>query len=105
MRAGWLRHRLVIQSKSYTPNAYGEPVETWTTTATVWGSVEPLRGTDYLTGRTIAEVVTTKIRIRYRSGIAPEMRVTWDGHTYDIESVVEVKTQKRELELMCSEAI
>ena len=100
MRAGWLRHRLVIQSKSYTPNAYGEPVETWTTTATVWGSVEPLRGTEYLTGRTIAEVVTTKIRIRYRSGIAPEMRVT-----YDIESVVEVKTQKRELELMCSEAI
>jgi head-tail adaptor len=34
MRAGRLRHRVVIQRKTVTQNAFGEEVITWTTVGT-----------------------------------------------------------------------
>lgn len=105
MRAGWLRHRIALQTATPTQNAVGEPVDAWATTATVWGSVEPLRGREYIDQATAQAAVTTRIRIRYRSGVTPQMRATWDGHTYDIQAVVEVKTQRKELELMCNEVL
>ena len=105
MRIGVLRHRISLQEKTQAANAYGEPVEDWTTTKTVWGSVEPLRGNEYLSGRALSQVVDTRIRIRYYPDVSSEWRVTWNGHTYDIESVVNPRQLNKEMELMCTEVI
>ena len=47
MRAGRLRHRLVLQSKSEARDAYGGAIITWSTQDTVWGAIEPLSGNEY----------------------------------------------------------
>jgi SPP1 family predicted phage head-tail adaptor len=106
MRAGNLRHRVTIQSKG-TParNSYGEEVITWATEATVWGAVEPLRGREFLEGKREGAEVTTRIRIRHRDGITPEMRAVWGSHTYDIVSVIDLEGREREIHLMCREVI
>ena len=106
MRAGLLRHRVTIQEKGTVErNSYGEEVITWAEVDTVWGSVEPLLGKEFLAAKREGAEVTTRIRIRYRSGITPTMRVVWGSHTYDIESVVEVEGRGRELQLMCREVL
>ena len=105
MRAGQLRHRVTIQQKSVARNSYGEEVITWADVDTVWASVEPLRGREFIEMRRAGAEVTTRIRMRYRSGIAPEMRVVYGSHTYDIKSVVHVEERQRELHLMCREVI
>jgi len=105
MRAGKLRHRVVIQSKGASRDTYGAEVVTWSTTATVWASVEPLTGREYMDAQQTQAEVSTRIRVRYRSDVTyvPEMRATWDGHTYDIVSVLEVNSAHREVQLMCRE--
>ncbi|MBO8183770.1 MAG: phage head closure protein, partial [Archaeoglobus sp.] len=47
MRAGELRHRITIQQMQDTQNEYGEPTKEWVDAATVWASIEGLRGREY----------------------------------------------------------
>jgi SPP1 family predicted phage head-tail adaptor len=85
-------------------------VPVWSLVATVWGSVEPLRGREFMDARTQANHLDTRIRLRHRPGIVPEMRVLWTDdnetqHTYNVESAIRPLERKRELHLMCSEAL
>lgn len=105
MKAGDLRHRIVIQSASTAQDAYGEPVQTWGTFATLWAAVEPqpLQGREYFVGQQMQSEVSTRIRIRDYPGITPLMRVLWDSRYFQIESIVADRTNRRELHLMCRE--
>ena len=104
MEAGRLRHRVTIQEKVVTRDTFGEEVITWTDVATVWGSVEPMRGREFMEGRQVEAEVSTRIRIRYfPDGVEPEDRVSYDGRVFDILAVIEVEERHREMQLMCRE--
>lgn len=104
MKAGPLRHRVTIQEKAGTgQDGYGEDLPVWSDVATVWAAVEPLRGREFLEAQRAGAEVTTRIRIRYRDGIEPEMRVSWGDHTYDIEAILHIEERQREIHLMCKE--
>lgn len=105
MQAGKLRHRVTIQEKDVTQNDYGEEVITWDDVATVWGAVEPLQGREFLEAQRLGAEVNTRIRIRHRDGIVPEMRVSWGDHAYDIEAVIAIEERQREIHLMCRELV
>ena len=47
--------------------------------------------------------MTARLRMRYRAGVRPEMRVRVNGHTYDIVTVIDVQERGRELEVMVRE--
>jgi SPP1 family predicted phage head-tail adaptor len=105
MRAGPLRQRVTIKDKSVSQNSYGEEVITWNDVDTVWAAVEPLRGREFLEGKQITAEVSTRIRIRYRSGITPEMQVVFGSITYDIHSIIHIEEREREIHLMCQEIL
>ena len=70
MRAGLLRHRIVIQQKgTIIRDSFGEPTPAWPILATVWAAVDPLRGREFAEQRQAGAEVTTRIRIRYRSDV------------------------------------
>jgi SPP1 family predicted phage head-tail adaptor len=107
MEAGRLRQRVTIQYKVVVKDTYGQETITWTELAEVWASVEPLTGREYMEGRQEAAEVSTRIRVRYRSGIEPEMRVvcptSYGSVTYNVLAVLHQETRKREIQLMCRE--
>lgn len=103
MKTGELRHRVTIEEKTVTKDSYGGEEVTWSEVATVWAAVEPLQGREFLDGRRLEAEISTRIRMRYRSGVLPGMRVTWGDHTYDVEAVIEHESRRRELRLMCRE--
>ena len=105
MRAGNLRQRVTIKSKSATQDAYGDEVITWVSWATVWAAVEPLQGREFMAAKQITAEVTTRIRIRYRRGILPEWRVTFGSINYDILSIIHIEEREREIHLMCQEIL
>lgn len=105
MNAGKLNHRITVQSKTAAADTYGGETITWTTFATVWASIEPLRGNEFIESQRAGAELTTRIRVRYRSGYAPTMRVTWGTHVYDVEAVINVNEAGRETQLMCREVI
>jgi len=105
IRAGELRHRVTIQQKSVTRNTFGEEIVTWQDVATVWAAIEPLRGREFFESQQVNAEVTTRIRIRYRPGITPTMRVVYGSRIFDIQAVINVEERNRELHLMCREEV
>lgn len=105
MRAGRLRNRITIQEKTVTQNTYGEEVIVWSDVDTVWGSIEPMRGREFVEFQREGAEVTTRIVIRHLSGVVPEMRATEGSHVYDILSVINRDERDIQMELMCREVL
>lgn len=105
MRAGELRHLVIIQQMTETQNAYGESVRTWAEFAQACAAVEPLSGREYFDSQQRQADVTTRITLRYRAGIVPRMRVLFGARVYEIDSVIDIEERHREMQLMCAEQI
>lgn len=105
MRAGWLRHRVALQSKTSAISAIGEPVDTWATYATVWASVEPQRAREYVAAQSEQGRGNWVIKLRYRNDVSRLHRAVWNGHTLEIESVISPFERGRDLELVCREVL
>lgn len=107
MRIGAARKRITIQQATDTQNAYGEPVSAWADLTTVWAQVLPLTFRESILAKQVAAKADTRFLIRYRIGIniKPKMKVVYNGEDYNIESVINVKNENREIELICNRVI
>lgn len=90
MRAGLLRHRIEIQEQTQTPDAAGQPIRTWSTVFTRWGSIEPLRGQERVEAEQVKSKTTVKIQLRYCAVLTTEYRLKHGGKFYNIDSIVNV---------------
>jgi len=105
MQAGRLRHRITVQKKSVTRDGFGAEVISWTKHVDAWGSIEPMRGREYMEAKQVQAGVDTRIRLRFQAGITPGMRVLYGSRTFDIQSVINVLEKGAECQLMCLEQI
>ena len=105
MRAGRLRHLVVIQEPTETNDSQGQAIKAWGTFATVHAAVEPLNGREYFAAAQINAETTTKIVIRWLDGITQKMRISYDSKVYNIESIRNIGERDRQIELMCSEGV
>ena len=105
MRAGTLRHRVAIQTRSETTSSgYGDARYTWATTTTVWGRVEPVSGDETFIGDQSQNRITHKVTLRGYSGLrADRNRLQHDGRTLGIVSVRDLDERGITLEVMCRE--
>jgi SPP1 family predicted phage head-tail adaptor len=105
MNPGELRHRIVIQKLENTQDSFGQPVEKWNDVATVWSSVKPLVGREFFAAETVNSEVTHKVRMRYKAGITPDMRVKFGIRIFQITAVINYQERNIELQLMCKELV
>lgn len=106
MRSGLLRHRVVVQSPNNTRDTTGADVRGWTTEATVYASVDPIRGREFFEAQKFVGEVTHRIRLRYHASLAsmkPDWRVTFGSQTFGIVSVLRPRSIKRDLEILAKE--
>ena len=105
MRSGTLRHKVTIQTMTDGKDAVGSPTETASTLAKVWAAITPLNAGEVFRADHFEGDVTHRIRLRYRAGITPKMRVIYGSRTFDIRSVLNVDERNRELELAVTEIV
>jgi SPP1 family predicted phage head-tail adaptor len=105
VRSGKLRHQIAIMQAVETRSATGQPVVTWATFATVFASVEPLRGREFFASKQIQAQVDVRIRIRYLEGVVPKMRVIFGTKTYLIDSVIDPEERHIEMQIMAQEVV
>ena len=81
MRAGRLRHKLIVQKPtigSDGKDAFGQPTQGWSQYVTQWGSVSPLRGRELEAAQQRYGEVTHEVVTRSeKQGVTPDMRVLW----------------------------
>ena len=101
MKAGQLDQRVTVERYTSTEDELGQPIEAWAPLFTCWAAVEPLTGREYLAAQAAVSEVTAKIRMRFRPWMTAQDRVIHNGITYGIQSVIDVRSEHRELHLMC----
>lgn len=105
---GERRHRITIERAADGVDGFGQPVKTWSTLATVWALVQPLRGGERFSAQQTVANVDHRIITRYRSDLAeltPKDRITWGGRVFDVTAVINRDHRNRELEILAREHI
>lgn len=87
MRAGKLRHRLVFKSRDVGEDTAGQPVKTWSTFKTRWGSVESVAGSEKLAAAKTISETTHIVELRYTEGITAQMRMEHRDVVYTLHNV------------------
>lgn len=103
MFAGQLRESVTLQTRTETQGSTGEITWTWADYKTVRAAVEPVRGEEYFASRQLQATSVVRIRIRYLPDLNTKMRVVHGTRYYEIESIIDVNTLRKEIHLMCRE--
>jgi SPP1 family predicted phage head-tail adaptor len=104
MRAGRLNQRITFQRRTETLDAYREDTGDWADLVTVAAGVEPVSGKEFFAALQVQSDVTHRIVCRYSSdtsGVTTKDRVSHETFLYDIQSILNVGSRNKELQLMC----
>jgi SPP1 family predicted phage head-tail adaptor len=71
--------------------------------ATVWGAVDAWRGSEVFQQQQVETELRSRVRIRWRSDVKPQYRLTWNARTFLIRAVEDVEDRRRELHLIVEE--
>lgn len=90
MNAGALDRRISIFTTTTAQDGAGQPVPTTVLLASVWASVEQLRGREPFQGDQFNAQQVTVFKIRHRTDVTATMTIVHDGESYDIQSIREI---------------
>ncbi|EQM72022.1 phage head closure protein [Pseudomonas tohonis] len=107
MRAGTLRHQVVIEAPQHEQDPEtGAMRTTWVEWARVWARIEPLSARDFIAAQAVQSEVTARITIRYREGVTAAMRINHSGRLYNIHGVLpDARSGREYLTLPASEGV
>lgn len=101
IKAGQLDRRIRLRRPSTTRNTFGENVETFVDEKTVAARVVPATGReDFVPSDGHSAKQPTVFEIRYRVGVGPKWRVSFNGSEYEVEDVAEIG-RREGLRLTC----
>lgn len=106
--SGLRRHKIVLQTREESLNAYGEADLSYNKLADAWAEVRMVSGNERLISAQIESEVSHRIRLRWEKTFAkltPKDRLLHDGKTYDIVSVTDPDGRRRELVLTALERL
>lgn len=84
MEAGKLNKRIVIQRQIKKPTASNQQVGEWVDVCTVWAQVKSSSPGSINYEGAVQHEATHKFYIRKRKGITAQMRILWDGRTFNL---------------------
>jgi SPP1 family predicted phage head-tail adaptor len=115
MRAGDLRRRISIQSRSATQDAAGQQVTTWSDYMTgVPADIQALSGRELLIAQSAQSQVTHTITVRYTVLLADPIKVGGMRAVYvnggvtryfDIAGALNVDERNKTIEMSCAEGL
>ncbi len=104
---GRLRHRVIVEALTETQDDAGQMVKSFSTTKTVWASIEPLVGREFLEARASNAEMTHRIRMRHFDGLTNKHRLSEtvgeSTRYFNITSVQDVAERGEEHVCMCVE--
>jgi SPP1 family predicted phage head-tail adaptor len=105
MQAGKLRNKIKLQANTVSLDVEGNATDSWSTAATVSGSIEALSGREALTNAQLNSEVTHKVTIRYYAGLTTKHRILFGSRIFSINSVINPAEKNKELIIMAVESV
>lgn len=105
IRAGALRLRAALQSRSETPDGGGGVSVTWNTEKDIWCRIRPLAGRERLEAMREESAITHEIHARYDASIIADKRILHGGIAYNIRSVMDPETKHEVLRILAESGV
>lgn len=108
MPAGRFRHRVTLQRQQQTQNPVTGAIDViWETVATgIPAAIEPLSVKEFISAQSKQSKITTRIVIRWRSGVDATMRIVHGDTIYNIEGPLPDKNSGLEyITVPCSQGV
>lgn len=105
MKTGLLNKRIEILGKQAVTDEYGFDTQADVVVYRCWASIEPARGKVFYEMERKADTEYSKITIRWRPGVTHDMKVKYQDHFYDIDTIVDPYMRHEALELYCTEEV
>lgn len=86
-------------------NEIGQNIQKLTPYKTVWASVEPITGKEYLEAQRVRNELTYKIFTRYFPGITVDMIINFKVRSFKIESMINYRESNEMLQFVCTEMV
>lgn len=105
MSAGALTQRVQLLrcDQAVTTSGSGAVLEQFTRVSTVWAHVEPVRGGERWASDQRYADVTHRFRIRFRSDVAIDWQLEWQGQRFAVAEILPAGHQLREwLDIMAT---
>ncbi len=103
MRAGALRHRVILESMTKLDDGGGGVSVIWEQVAPLWVAIKPLSGRERLAAGQYASRLSHEITLRYRTLALPEMRFRKGSRIFEITAVINVDEKSQWLRALCAE--
>lgn len=103
--AGRLRHRVSLYAFTQGRTPSGGVTEEWTASASdIAAEFTPLSAREFIAAQAGQSQIVARVRIRFRPGVVPTMRLSFRGAMYDIKGVLPDNESGLEyLTLTCSQ--
>jgi SPP1 family predicted phage head-tail adaptor len=85
-----MRHRVTIEEPVRAGDEGGGADISWLAVATVWAEIQPKTGREVFESDQLGGRVTHDVRMRFRVGVVPKMRIVHSARTFDIRYVANV---------------
>ena len=105
MKVADLRHLVEVQSRTQVADSMGSHTGVWSAVYQTWAGVWPVSAKERAKDGGLTMEITHKIRIRYRAGITPGMRIVHDSRNFDILSTINPDERNITLDLICREDV
>ncbi|TGE33328.1 phage head closure protein [Desulfosporosinus sp. Sb-LF] len=105
MNIGCLNKRINILTTTESKNTVGDTILTPTVFKTVWASIEPVSGRDYVEAKKYQAELTYKITIRYLAGVTPDMTIQFKTRIFLIQDIINPFEHNESLEIMSIERV
>jgi len=99
IRAGELRHSIVIQSKTITQDEELNPIETWADFLTLRAAALPKDGREFYRMSTVNSEITEVFKARYNSSVTAHMRVKFRNKYFEIIGPP-INPEERDVEML-----
>ncbi|MBV2138577.1 MAG: phage head closure protein [Candidatus Thiodiazotropha sp. (ex Ctena orbiculata)] len=99
--SGRLKYRIQIQQPDVNRSTAGEPVKNWVKFAEVRADIYDINGREFFGANQVNSEVTTKIVMRFKKGITPDMRVIHGTDIYQIVAVLNQSNSRQPTMLLC----
>lgn len=95
VRAGDLRHRVVIESPLRTSDGAGGSTTEWQIVAEVWAAIWSRAADETFALDRLVGTASHDIWIRFRADVTPDMRMRCGPRTFDILGAIDVEDRGR----------
>lgn len=102
---GKLREYITIQTPTESDDGYGGKTVSWSTHAQVWAKIDPVSASQKWHAETLEHNVTHRITVREVSGLASNMRISWESRVFYVRHFREILERDRWVEILAEEGV